>query len=146
MKESHAVTLLIILGAIVNLSAAFGCTALRVWASVGGVVKFAVIIAVFLLNIAVLARVRKWFYWEYALSAPKFVLFGAVPSVLLSFAGFAVVDIMVSFGAFGPPPEGVYDFRGLNEYAFALFIMFYAVSVLIGLFVTLGISHALDLH
>lgn len=149
MKESNAITLLIILGAVVNLCAAFCCAALMAWTSAGGAVRFAVVIAVFLLNITVLARARKWFYREYALSAPKFVLFGAVPSVLLSFAGIAVVDVIESLGAFGSAPDNSAGLPGaevLYMWFFCIVILLYTVSVLIGLSVTLGISRALDLH
>lgn len=144
MKEPLAVTLLLILGAVVNLIAAFCCAALMAWTDLSGAVKLTVIIAVFVLNIAVLARAHKRFYWEYAHSAPKFVLLGTAPSVLLSLAGFVVIDVMKSLGAFGAPPSGAFDFRGLNEFAFAAYITFYAVSVAVGLFVTLGISHVLN--
>lgn len=149
MKESNAITLLIILGAVANLSAAFCCAALMAWTSLGGAVRFAVILAVFLLNIAVLARVRRWFYREYALSAPKFVLFGAVPSVLLSLAVIAVVDVIESLGASGSAPDNSAGLPGaevLYMWFFCFVILFYAVSVLIGLSVTLVISRALDLH
>ncbi|MCM1165135.1 MAG: hypothetical protein NC299_05780 [Lachnospiraceae bacterium] len=141
MKKSKAITLLMILSAAVTLAVAVGCMALLCFTEFN--VK-PTLLVIFALHIALLTRVRGHYYREYALSAPRFVFCAAVPATALSAAGVAVVEVMISAGAFGPPPKGSFDFRGLGELSFALFVLVYAVAVAAFLAAVLAIGRALE--
>ncbi len=134
MKEPLAITLLIMFG----LAAEFGASALRNF----GFVAFIVVLAV---HVVVLAYVHNRFYREYALSAPKFVLCAAVPSVAAAVIGLTAVEMLADLGAFGPPDMMVHlDPRGFSESLFFVFMLFYAVCVLVGISIVLGLSRYLE--
>lgn len=135
MKEPLAITLLIMFG----LAAEFGAAALYNF----GFIAFIVVLAV---HIVVLAYVHSRFYREYAFSAPKFVLCAAAPSIAAAFIGQLAVEIMVDLGYFGPPPPYTthLDLRGYDESLFFFFMLFYAVCVLVGISIVLGLSSYLE--
>lgn len=146
MKKPLAVTLLVLLSIVFNLGIAFGCTAfLENGRDETAVLRFFIVFVIFVLHIAAFVNIRERFNRSFGISAPKFVLCGAIPSVVIAFAGFPIFDIMVSLGVFGSLPEGQkFDFRGFSEYIFLVCVTFYAVCFAVFLSAVLAVGYMLE--
>lgn len=145
MKKPLAVTLLVLLSIVFNLGIAFGCTAiLDNGRDETAVLRLFIVFVIFVLHIAAFVNIRKRFNRSFGISAPKFVLCGTVPSVAIAFAGFPILETMISLGAFGSLPEGQkFDLRGFSEYIFLVCVTFYAVCFAVFLSVVLAVGYML---
>lgn len=149
MKKSLALTLLILLGAVFDLGIASGCAAFLVnsdtEAVMGIVLPFVIVFVMFVLHIMAFVLIRERFNRNYGLSSPKFVLCGAVPSVVIAFTGFPILETMIGLGVFGLLPEGqIFDFRGFNEFILLICVTFYTVCFAVFLSVVLAVGYILE--